>query len=104
MDSLRVVVDHNIEDTVRVTLACGFWAAFTIYPKTKMDKERMVEIVRQYGSDRISVDGSADWSESDPLSVPKTARLMLERGISKEDVWLICYQPVGCSSLFASYI
>ncbi len=61
MDSLRVVVDHNIEDTVRVTLACGFWAAFTIYPKTKMDRERMVEIVRRYRSDRIIVDSSADW-------------------------------------------
>jgi hypothetical protein len=28
---------------------------------------------------------------SDPLSVPKTANLMLESGVSREDVHLICY-------------
>ena len=64
----------------------GFWAAFTLYPNTKMGNERMVEIVRQYGSERIFVDSSADWGVSDPLAVPKTARLMLERGIAAKDV------------------
>lgn len=92
LDPMRVIVDHNNEETVRETLARGFWVAFTIYPRTKMDKARMVEIVRQYGSERIIVDSSADWGESDPLSVPKTARLMLERGIAEEDVRMVCYQ------------
>jgi uncharacterized protein len=92
LDPTRVIVDHNNEETARETLARGYWAAFTIYPKTKMDKERMVEIVRQYGSERIIVDSSADWGESDPLSVPKTARLMLERGIAQADVHRVCYQ------------
>ncbi|QBQ99137.1 TatD family hydrolase [Paraburkholderia pallida] len=77
----RLVVDHNNEETVRDVLDAGAWAAFTIYPNTKMGSERMVEIVRQYGPERIIVDSSADWGVSDPLSVPKTARLMLERGI-----------------------
>ena len=44
----------------------------------------MVEIVRQYGPDRIIVDSSGDWGVSDPLSVPKTAKLMQERGIDSE--------------------
>jgi len=70
----------------------GFWAAFTIYPKTKMGKERMVEIARQYGSERIIVDSSADWGVSDPLAVPKVASLMLERGIAEHDVRMSCYQ------------
>lgn len=91
MDPSRVVIDHNNEETVRETLDRGFWAAFTIYPKTKMGNERMVEIVRQYGSERIIVDSSADWGVSDPLAVPKTARLMLERGIDSRDVELTCY-------------
>lgn len=86
-----VVVDHNNEETVKETLDRGFWAAFTIYPKTKMGNERMVEVVRQYGSERIIVDSSADWGVSDPLAVPKTARLMLERGISEADVHATCY-------------
>lgn len=87
----RVVIDHNNEETVREVLDRGFWAAFTIYPNTKMGNERMVEIVRQYGSERIFIDSSADWGVSDPLAVPKTARLMLERGIQESDVVATCY-------------
>lgn len=87
-----VIVDHNNEETVKDVLDRGFWAAFTIYPNTKMGNERMVEIVKKYGSERIMVNSAADWGISDPLSVPKTASLMLERGISIEDVRKVCYQ------------
>ncbi|MEJ8800497.1 TatD family hydrolase [Pontibacter sp. H249] len=87
-----VIVDHNNEETVRDVLDRGFWAAFTIYPNSKMGNERMVEVVKQYGSERIIVNSSADWGVSDPLSVPKTASLMLEKGISIEDVRKVCYQ------------
>lgn len=86
------VIDHNNEETVKEVLDRGFYAAFTIYPFTKMGNERMVEVVRQYGPERIIVDSSADWGVSDPLSVPKTANLMLERGIPYEHVRMVCYQ------------
>ncbi|GBE91882.1 TatD family hydrolase [Nostoc cycadae] len=88
----QVIVDHNNEETVAEVLDRGFWAAFTIYPHTKMGNARMVEIVRQYGSNNIIVDSSADWGVSDPLAVPKTALLMLERGIPAADVQKVCYQ------------
>ncbi len=87
----KVIIDHNNEETVRDVLDRGFWAGFTLYPQTKMGNERMVEIVRQYGSERIFIDSSADWGVSDPLAVPKTARLMLERGIARKDVEATCY-------------
>jgi hypothetical protein len=87
-----VIVDHNNEETVRETLERGFWAAFTIYPKTKMGNERMVEVVRQYGSERIIVDSSADWGVSDPMAVPKVAGLMANRGIEAHDIHMTCYQ------------
>ncbi len=92
LEPSRVIVDHNNEETVEEVLERGFWAAFTIYPHTKMGNARMVEIVRHYGCDRIIVDSSADWGVSDPLAVPKTAQLMLERGISAADVIAVCYQ------------
>jgi len=92
LDPGRVVIDHNNEETVREVLDRGFWAAFTLYPQTKMGNERMVEIVRQYGSHHVFIDSSADWGKSDPLAVPKTARLMLERGIPRSDVEAICYR------------
>ena len=87
----QVIVDHNNEETVRDVLDRGFWAAFTLYPKTKMGSERMVEVVRQYGQERIIVDSSADWGVSDPLAVPKTANLMLTRGIPAAQVEATCY-------------
>jgi uncharacterized protein len=87
----KVVIDHNNEETVKEVLDRGFWAAFTIYPKTKMGNERMVTIVKQYGSTRVIVDSSADWGVSDPLAVPKTARLMKERGIAEETIREVCY-------------
>ncbi len=86
LDPSRVVVDHNNEETVDEVLRRGFWAAFTIYPRTKMGSRRMVEILRRTGPDRVLVDSSADWGVSDPLAVPRTARLMLESGIPRAHV------------------
>ncbi|WP_413667971.1 TatD family hydrolase [Mucilaginibacter sp. Mucisp86] len=91
IDPSKVIIDHNNEETVKEVLDRGFWAAFTIYPFTKMGNERMVEIAREYGPDRIMVNSAADWGISDPLAVPKTAALMKLRGISEEAIQLITY-------------
>lgn len=88
----KLVIDHNNEETVQDVLDAGAWAAFTIYPHTKMGSERMVEIVRKYGPERIIVDSSADWGISDPLSVPKTAALMLRSGIDPAWVEKVTWQ------------
>jgi hypothetical protein len=87
-----VIIDHNNEETVKEVLDRGFWAAFTIYPFTKMGNERMVEIVKQYGSERIMINSAADWGISDPLAVPKTAALMKAQGIDIKDIELVTYQ------------
>jgi uncharacterized protein len=101
LDPSKVVMDHNNEETVQEVLDRGFWAAFTIYPHTKMGNARMVEVVRQYGGvseagrdnvRRIIVDSSADWGVSDPLAVPKTALLMQERGIPEAHIRAVCYE------------
>jgi predicted metal-dependent TIM-barrel fold hydrolase len=78
LDPYKVIVDHNNEETVKEVLDRGFWAAFTIYPFTKMGNERMVEIARQYSPERIMV--------------PKTAALMKQKGLSDEIIHLITYQ------------
>ena len=88
----QVIVDHNNEETAKEVLDRGFWAGFTIYPNTKMGNERMVEVVRTYGCDRIIVDSSADWGVSDPLAVPKTAQLMAMRDIPQDHIEAVCYQ------------
>ena len=92
LDPYTVIVDHNNEETVKEVLDRGFWAAFTIYPFTKMGNERMVEVVKKYGAERIMINSAADWGISDPLAVPKTAALMKQQGISDENIRLVTYQ------------
>ena len=92
LNPYTVIVDHNNEETVKEVLDRGFWAAFTIYPFTKMGNERMVEIVKQYGSERVMINSAADWGISDPLAVPKTAALMKERCIDDDTIHLVTYQ------------
>lgn len=92
LDPYSIIIDHNNEETVKEVLDRGFWAAFTIYPFTKMGNERMVEIVKQYGSERIMINSAADWGISDPLAVPKSAALMKRSGISLADIELVTYR------------
>lgn len=92
IDPSKVVIDHNNEETVAETLDRGYWAAFSIYPSTKMGTARMVDILQQYGPERIIVDSACDWGISEPLGVAKTAKLALQRGIPEEHVRLVCYQ------------
>lgn len=87
----QVLIDHNNEETVEETLERGFVAGFSIYPNTKLGNERMVEIVRRYGSERIVINSAADWGVSDPLAVPKTARLMQQSGIDAEHIRRVTY-------------
>jgi uncharacterized protein len=91
-DPGRCVIDHNTEETVREVLDRGYFAAFSIYPQTKMGNERMTEIVRQYGPERIIVDSACDWGVSDPLAVPKTAALMAQRSIAAEAIRKVTYE------------
>lgn len=92
LDSSRVVIDHVNEETVKEVKDRGFWAAFSIYPHSKMTAERMYEIVRSYGAEQLIVDSACDWGVSDPLSVPKTAALLAECGVSAADIELVTYR------------
>ncbi len=91
VDPSRVVIDHVNEETVKEVKDRGFWAAFSIYPHSKMTAERIFEIIRQYGPERLIVDSACDWGVSDPLSVPKTAALLAERGTPAEHIRMVTY-------------
>jgi predicted metal-dependent TIM-barrel fold hydrolase len=87
-----VLVDHNNEETLPLTLDSGCWAGHSIYPNTKMDEHRMVALVQKYGAERILVNSAADWGVSDPLKVPKTAAAMREAGIDEATIDTICWK------------
>ena len=60
LDPERILIDHNTEETLPLTLDCGCWAGHSIYPDTKMDEARMVLLVKQYGTRHILINSAAD--------------------------------------------
>lgn len=87
-----VILDHLNETTVAAAKDSGCWAAFSIYPDTKMDEDRMVRILREYGTERMLVNSAADWGKSDPLKTRKTADAMLAAGFTDADVDKVLWQ------------
>lgn len=82
----RVLVDHLNEVTVELVADSGCWMGFSIYPDTKMDEDRMVRILTEYGTDRMIVNSAADWGHSDPLKTAKTGEAMRAAGFSADEI------------------
>ena len=92
----RVILDHGNEETVKITRDTGAVQGFSIYPNTKMSPERMVAILKEYGTERIVINSACDWGVSDPLSVPKTVKLMQDAGFSADDIDTVVWKnPVA---------
>jgi predicted metal-dependent TIM-barrel fold hydrolase len=81
-----VVIDHLNEQTLPMVMDSGCWRGHSIYPDTKMSEDRMVALLKQYGTEKMIVNSAADWGVSDPLKVPKTGRAMKEAGFSEADI------------------
>jgi len=92
----RVLIDHLNELTVRPVADSGCWLGFSIYPDTKMDPDRMVTLLREYGIDRVLVNSAADWGHSDPLNTYRTGQAMLAGGFSRDQVRAVLWDnPVA---------
>ncbi|MDI1459369.1 TatD family hydrolase [Catellatospora sp. KI3] len=86
LDPAAVVIDHLNEVTVGLVRDTGCWLGFSIYPDTKMSPERMVAILREYGTERMLVNSAADWGRSDPLLTLRTGEAMLAAGFDSDEV------------------
>jgi len=82
----RIIVDHNTEETIELSLSHKVMSGITVYPYTKLSAVRAVNILKKYGTDRILINSSADWGRSDPLSVPKTALQMEKDGFNRNEI------------------
>ena len=92
----KALIDHNNEETLPLVIKTGCWAGHSIYPKTKMDEERMVALVKKYGTERILINSAADWGVSDVLKVPKTVACMREAGIPAAEIEKVVWRnPVA---------
>jgi predicted metal-dependent TIM-barrel fold hydrolase len=90
-DPGRIVVDHNTEETMPLTRKTDYWAGLTVYPYSKLNPRRVVDILRRWGLERVTVNSSADWGVSDPCSLPKTAEFMREQGFSDAQITQILH-------------
>jgi predicted metal-dependent TIM-barrel fold hydrolase len=91
MDPERVLIDHNTEETIEITLKYGAWAGMTIYPG-KVTPERAIAILQEYGTDRMMINSAADWGPSDSLSIPRTCRNMKEADFSIEKIRKVVWE------------
>ncbi len=87
-----VLLDHGNEETIKLTRDLGCWSGFSIYPFTKMDENRMVAIVKEYGVERFVINSAADWGVSDPLMVPKTVRKLELAGCAPAQIDRLVWQ------------
>ena len=86
VEQSRIIVDHNNEDTIELSLSYDVYSGITVYPNTKLSPFRAVNILKKFGTDKILINSSADWGISDPLSVPKTALEMESHGFSQKEI------------------
>ncbi|MFF6897028.1 TatD family hydrolase [Streptomyces hydrogenans] len=82
----RTLLDHLNETTVAAAADSGCWLGFSVYPDTKMDPDRVVAVLRTFGTERMLVNSAADWGRSDPLKTREVADAMLAAGFTDDDV------------------
>ena len=86
MDEGKIILDHNTEDCIAAAAETGCWCGMTVYPISKLTPERVSNIIRTHGSERMIVNGSADWGISDPLSLVKVVEYMRADGHDDETI------------------
>jgi predicted metal-dependent TIM-barrel fold hydrolase len=82
----KIIVDHNTENTMDLTRKLDVWAGLTVYPYSKLNPERVVDILKKWGIEQTLVNSSADWGVSDPTSLPKVAKFMGLQGFQEKQV------------------
>lgn len=85
-DPELMLIDHNNEETIPATKDAGYWAGHTVYPVTKLSPERAANILKQFGTEKMMLNSSADWGPSDCTNVPKTVGELLRQGFSHEQI------------------
>jgi len=90
-----IEIDHITEETIGIVRDLGVWVAMTVYPVTKLSPDRAVAMVEKHGMERMLVNSSVDWGESDPLSIPRVVRLMRQKGYKESEIsQLVWRNPV----------
>jgi predicted metal-dependent TIM-barrel fold hydrolase len=79
------VIDHCTRETLQIARATGCWTGLTVYPG-KLSPEEAAVLVRDYGTERMLVNSSADWEDSDPLAVLVAVGAMRELAMPESTI------------------
>lgn len=85
-DHDRIIIDHNTEDTMDLTRDADTWAGMTVYPYSKLNPVRCIDILKKWGLEKTMVNSSADWGVSDPTTLPKIAGHMKDKGFTESQI------------------
>ena len=88
----RVVIDHVEEHTAAIALDAGFWVGMTLYPESKCTPGRAIDILENFGTERIWMNSACDWGISDPLAVIKCALEMKKRQHTAELIHKVIFE------------
>jgi uncharacterized protein len=89
-------LDPAEEHTIELIRPFGYWTGLTLYPQTKVSAQRAVDMIEQYGPERICVAGACDWGPSDPIAVPRFALEMRRRKLSEDLIQRVIFEnPVS---------
>ena len=86
IDPGKVLIDHVEEHTVGMVKDAGFWGGLTLYPESKCTSPRAIDILENFGSDRLWMNSACDWGVSVPLAVPYAAQEMRRRGYDDDKI------------------
>lgn len=92
MNPDKLIIDHNTEETMAISRETGCYCGMTVYPISKLTPARVSDIIRTFGSERMIVDGSADWGISDPLSLIKVVTFMKADGHPDDTIARLVFQ------------
>ncbi len=91
VDQNKIVIDHNTEASMPISKDTDCFCGLTVYPYSKLDPARVSFIIEKFGSDRIIVNGSADWGVSDPLSLIKVVDYLQNNGHDESVIRKLTY-------------
>jgi predicted metal-dependent TIM-barrel fold hydrolase len=86
-----VLIDHNTEVSMPFARKTKCFTGMTVYPISKLTPQRVSSIIKEFGPERMIIDGSADWGISDPLSLVKTADFLEKDGHTVTTVKSLLY-------------
>lgn len=95
-DHERILMDHNTEDTMALTRKADLWAGLSVYPYSKLNPQRVIDIQRKWGLNKLMANSAADWGVADPCSIPKLAKAMAASGFTPGQVEQFVFKnPLG---------